>query len=576
MAYDETSPGDVREEKMGRAFSYTVCPIKNESGDIKSIVEYGADITDFRNAKMEAEAANLTKSEFLANMSHEIRTPMNGIMGMTDLLLNTELSDTQENYLEMIQKSSENLLEIINDILDISKIEAGKIELENIDFNLYDLLNEITCMIAVKGLEKEIEIRCEIEKNVPVYVKGDPVRLKQILSNLTSNAVKFTDQGEVIISAMFKSQTYSTTCLKFSVKDSGIGISDDKKKLLFDKFTQADTSTTRNYGGTGLGLAISKHLVEMMNGEIGVASKEGEGSEFWFNVCLEKSQKPYIENTGVHATTTCKNKNETDSSSLKVPDKTDDMKILVVEDNLINQKLMEAMLKQTGYESEMAANGEEALEKLASVDYDLVFMDVQMPIMDGLAATRQIRSPDSRVLNHGIPVIAMTAHAMKGDMEQCLDAGMNDYISKPISLKHLSELMQNWTCQVKRNVPPIRIPDTSANPEIKYRVFAKEKFLERTMGEEELSREIRELFIEEMPELLDKLVNAAGMENTTDVAKHAHSIKGIAVNIGGERLASTASGIEMLAKFEKTKDVLKLIPELEKQYTLLAAELEKL
>ncbi len=338
---------------------------------------------------------------------------MNGVIGMTVLLLDTDLNDEQRRYAETVRRSGESLLFLLNDILDFSKIEAGKLEVETIDFDLPSLLEDFSAVLAVRAEEKGLEFNCAAAPEVPTYLSGDPGRLRQILTNLAGNAVKFTDQGEIVVRATLLSETDTKAVVRFSVKDSGIGIPAEKQSLIFQKFTQADSLTTREYGGTGLGLAISKELAELMGGEIGLLTpptslregEEGKGSEFWFTLPLEK--QPERNNSDAPYPITRHTPRET--LNLFAGRKA---RILLAKDNITNQLVALGILRKFGLSADAVANGLEALKAVEKTLYDLVLMDLQMPEMDGIEATRRIRAPESAVANPQIPVIAMTAHAM--------------------------------------------------------------------------------------------------------------------------------------------------------------------
>jgi signal transduction histidine kinase/CheY-like chemotaxis protein/HPt (histidine-containing phosphotransfer) domain-containing protein len=517
-----------------------------------------------------AEAAEKIKSEFLANMSHEIRTPMNGIIGFTELLTNTELSKEQGEYLNMIKSSADNLLRLINDILDFSKIEAGKLDLEPIDFNLRDSLSETLRTIAIKAHEKGLELVYAVDPDVPDTLEGDPSRLRQIIINLVGNAIKFTDRGEIAVNVDLESRNENEVSLHFKVTDTGMGIPEEKKQIIFKAFAQADGTTTRRFGGTGLGLSISSQLVKLMNGKIWVESEPGKGSEFHFTTQFRLQENKEATKIIMKAL------NLKDVPALAVDDNASNrsaLKILLAEDNVINQTFVIRVLEKKGHRVTVATNGKEAVTAFEKEPFDLVLMDVQMPEMNGIEASELIREKEKKT-GTCIPIIAMTAHALTGDREKFLNAGMDAYISKPVDTKMLIETIEKITA-ISCTLNAKREPDTSGG-EPSYNLVDKKDTIERVNGDMDLLKEIVKLFFDTCPRLLSEVNAAISNGDNKTLEREAHTIKSVIGNFSKHHAYKTAFKLEQMGASGELSKAEETYKELEEEIERMTPELKEL
>jgi PAS domain S-box-containing protein len=539
----------------------TLNPVFNEKGIVTHILGLQSDVTEQENsvrynkqAKIKAEESAQLKSDFLACMSHEIRTPMNGIMGMLSLLLASNLNKEQKHHASLANSSASSLLTIINDILDFSKIEAGKLDIEAIEFDLPNQLAEVVASMAGKAQEKGVDIILDTQAIEIETVVADPGRIRQILINLIGNAIKFTDQGCIIVRAILdvRADDLLFTC---SVEDSGIGMEKDRLALIFESFTQADASTTRRFGGTGLGLAICKQLAELMAGTISVDSTPGVGSTFSFNIILGKASKH--QRSGANKKTISHPKKGMPQTIQTIDN---EARILLVEDNYTNQVVAEALLKNMGYSVDIVENGEQALAALNETrrtkKYEVILMDCQMPVMDGFEATQKIRQGDVGEFYQGIPIIAMTANAIKNDKENCLNAGMSDYLSKPVDPEILYEKLLIWLSEVSIEGNTKTIKEVADNKSIQQAdCWNKEEFLVRLSGDEAVLHKVITVFLIDTPNLISTLEDMISQQDFVQIKSIAHSLKGSCANISAVALVGIISEIERAATEQSTSKI---------------------
>jgi signal transduction histidine kinase/DNA-binding NarL/FixJ family response regulator len=502
---------------------------------------------ELQRAITRADEANASKSAFLANMSHEIRTPMNGVLGMLQMMKQSDLSDDNRHFLKVAEDSGLILLSLINDILDLSKIEAGMLEVESVEFDLLDCINEAAQAYQYQAEEKGVSFNWEGSPRLPQFVIGDPLRLRQVLNNLCSNAIKFTAEGEVRLEIAQTGLQNGMSMLRFHVTDTGIGIPQERASSLFSPFVQVDSTTTRKFGGSGLGLAICKQLVGLMAGDIGFESEAGKGSTFWFTIAVKsarepvRSKRPLVPRPMAPAMPSAPG--VAAISSTVVPASVHyRARILVADDNWTNGQVALAQLKKLGYAVEVVTDGAQAVERITTGKFDLVLMDCEMPIMDGYTATAKIR--DS--IHANIPIVAVTAHASVADRDRCLQSGMDDFISKPVDVRMLEQMLVKWLA--KSGVGSEILEDGQRGSLSDRTSFDQGDLLERLMGDKESASTIVSHFLEQLHGQTAKLQADVEQNNLASAQRQAHSLKGAASSISAKKLSSIAAEIETAAQ----------------------------
>ena len=511
-----------------------------------------------REMAQRAEALSAAKSEFLANMTHEIRTPLNGILGMTDLALQTELKSDQQEYIDLVRTSAEALLFLVNDVLDYSKYEAGKLALNHMDLSLRTLVANVLKPLALRASLNNLRFEYLVSDDVPDHLIGDPHRLGQILMNLVSNSIKFTHAGKIAVSVRRESTQESRVVLLFSVRDTGIGIPSEKHQVIFDPFTQADGSTTRKYGGTGLGLSIAAGLVKMMDGRIWVESQPGDGATFYFTVTMNLTGEKQAGSARIADVARRRDKRN--------------MRILLAEDNRVNQRLATHVLEREGHHVQVAGSGREAIAMLEQEDFDLVLMDIQMPDLDGLQATAHIRQME-RTSGKRLPIVAMTAQTGDSDRQLCLNAGMDAYVSKPIRVSELMNLIESV-------VPGGSFMDSKKDQEsvaeAQFANLNEALALDRVGGDFELLQEVVGLFLDDYPRAIEKIRSAVAANDASGVEHSAHSLKGSVSTFGAQDVFESALALEKQGRSGNLSGALDGLNKLEKALQALRPELEAL